>query len=640
MTMNRSARRLPALAAGLGLLFLLGAVGSLAWDLWAFPTPPQAPALPHAPASVPPEEVTRYAIAARYDPVRFQLTGTLTVTYRNLTSAPIPDVVLHLYLNAFKNETTLWLQEAGPGHRGFSYDPEHPGWIELQQSHLADGTPLTWEALDADATLVRAELPQKVAPGESFTLITDFTAQMPRVFARVGWAQDGKFLMAGQWFPKPGVWEAGAWNAYPFHANSEFYADFGTYDVRLTLPAGWQVVSNGEEAAPPQRNADGSVTHSLRARYVLDFVWAASPHLRTLERVYRPADSPAPLTLRYAYLPASLGTLKRVIPAVEKALAVYEADFGLYSQGLYPTLTVLLVPADAGGAGGMEYPGLFTVGALGQVPATCIHLIEVEAIHELAHQWWQSVVATNEAEEPWLDEGFTDYSSAHAMARLGLDVFDCGDWRFSYAAMQRLSYLMDVETPMAGRAWEFDPAAYEVATYSKPVVALVSLEHLVGPEAMRHFLQTYFARYAFGHPHAEDVQAVMAETLGPALAEKFFTDLVEGTGWTDAYVRRFDQEAIELARAGEVCFPLTVELVNGRRRQSLSWGCEQRELLITQPASPWRAVFIQPQNPLYLDLSYANNAARLGVDVGTGLSLAVRWIATLQQWPFWGGAAW
>ncbi len=622
------------------LLVLGGAAGSLVWDLTALPPGPQAPALPHSPATAPPDAVTHYTIAARYDPTRFQISGTVTLTYRNLSSTPIPDVVLHLYLNAFKNEHTQWMQEAGTGHRGFTYDPAHPGWIELHQMHLDDGTPLSWEALDADATLVRAPLPQAVAPGASFTLITDFTAQMPRIFARTGWAQNGQFLMAGQWFPKPGVWEAQGWNAHPFHANNEFYADFGTYEVKLTVPDGWVLASNGQEAAPPHINADGTVTHSLSARHVIDFVWTASPRLRILERVYRPAESPAPLTLRYVYDPSRLALLKRIIPAVEEALTLYEADFGLYAQGLYPTLTVVLVPADAGGAGGMEYPGLFTVGALGSGEPGCVHMSEVEAMHELAHQWWQSVVATNEAEEPWLDEGFADYSTVRVMAALGRDVADCGGWRLSYASMRRLEYLTQVETPMAGKAWEFDSMSYGIASYSKPAIALLSLENTVGPEAMRRFLQTYFSRYAFRHPRATDVQAVMAETLGAELAESFFTHLVTGTGWMDAYVRRFDREALELERKGTVCFPLEVELVNGRRRQSLPWGCEPTTWLITQPASPWREVFIQPQAPFWLDLNYTNNAARLGPDVPTGLSLATRWMYALQQLNFWGGAAW
>lgn len=636
----RSAQRqaalllLAALAAG-GLVVL----GAVAADVFLFLKPPQAPPLPHAPLT-PPADVATYTIAARYDPTTFRLTGTLTVTYRNVTSAPIPDVVLHLYLNAFQSEGTRWMQEAGPQHRGFSYDAQHPGWMRLEAARLADGTPLAFAPVDADATLVRADLPQPVAPGERFTLITDFVAQMPRVFARTGWAQDGAFLMAGQWFPKPGVWQATGWNAHPFAANNEFFADVGTYDVQLTLPQGWRVVSTGREAAPPQRNADGSLTHTLYAAHVIDFAWAASPNLRVVERIYRPADSPAPLTLRYAYDKSRLGLVKRLMPAVEGALAVYERDFGLYGGGLYPTLTVLVVPADAGGAGGMEYPTLFTVGALGGSEPPCVNLSAVEAVHELAHQWWQSVVATNEPEEPWLDEGFTDYSTVHALADLGLEVFDCGGWRFSYAAMRRMEYQLQPETPMAGAAWTFDFASYNIAAYSKPATALFTVEQLVGADAMRRFTQTYFTRYAFAHPTAQDVRAVMAETLGEELSTAFFEHLVERGDWLEVDVRRMERDGIELVRAGELCFPLDVELRRGGQRERLDWPCEQKALRLSQPARPWQEVIISPDKTLYLDLNLANNHARLRADVSMVAGIAVRLTYLLQSLNFWGGAAW
>ncbi len=97
---------------------------------------------------------------------------------------------------------------------------------------------LSTAAVDVDETLVRADLSRPVAPGEALVVEMAFTAQLPKVFARTGWADGGEFVMAGQWFPKAGVWEQGAWNAHPFHANSEFYADFGAYDVALTLPEG------------------------------------------------------------------------------------------------------------------------------------------------------------------------------------------------------------------------------------------------------------------------------------------------------------------------------------------------------------------------------------------------------------------
>ncbi len=239
---------------------------------------------PLAAATPPPPDVASYRIEATYGVGSHVLSGRERLTYVNRSDAPMPDLVFHLYLNAFRNEETLWMREmqetGGMAMRGYVFDPESPGWMRVDTIRLADGTPLALEPLDRDETLVRVRLPSPVQPGEAVTVTLDFAAQLPRVFARTGWADGGDFVMAGQWFPKAGVWQGEAgWNAYPFHANSEFFADFGHYDVRLSLPEGWVIAATGVEAEPPKRQADGRLLHHLTAAHVIDFAWGASPHL-------------------------------------------------------------------------------------------------------------------------------------------------------------------------------------------------------------------------------------------------------------------------------------------------------------------------------------------------------------------------
>ena len=154
-----------------------------------------------------PAEVASYTIDADYDPDSHQITASQTVIYRNVTEAPIPDLVFHLYLNAFSSPETLWMREAGPQHRGHGFDPDAPGWIRVDEIRLAGGTDLTLSSIDDDETLVRSDLPVAVEPGESVVLEMAFTAQLPRVFARTGWGDGGDFVMAVQWFPKLVVWE-------------------------------------------------------------------------------------------------------------------------------------------------------------------------------------------------------------------------------------------------------------------------------------------------------------------------------------------------------------------------------------------------------------------------------------------------
>jgi len=581
--------------------------------------------------------VASYGITASYDPTTHTITGQQTATYYNRTAAPIPTLVFHLYLNAFRSQDTLWMQEPGVSMGSYNYDPDAPGWIQIDHIALADGTALAVKALDVDETLVEARLPQPVAPGETVAVDIAFTAQLPQVIARTGWADGGNFVFGGQWFPKFGVWEkaagnAGNWNAYPFHANSEFYADFGRYDVALTLPQDWIAATTGTSQAVVTANADGTATHTFVAEHVIDFAWAASPKFREMTR---DVDGVA---VRVFHYPQQRAAAQRALKATAGALPLYNAWYGTYGKGLYPQLSVVVAPPSANGAGGMEYPTLFTVGAMGSASPPCLRLLEVETVHELAHQWFQSVVATNEAEEPWLDEGFTDYSTVRAMNALYNDaVFDCGGWNFSYLAMSRMDYSMFAETPMAGAAWDFDGMEYAVAAYAKPLLALTTVERTVGEAAMLRFMRAYFDRYAFAHPRAEDVQAVMTTTLGEEVTDWFFNGLVYGDGTLDARVVAINGAAT-VERQGKACIPTTVSVTRDGRQgaETIPWPCDQPTLTISN--NP-RTVEIDPNNAIVLDQNLVNNGLRRAPDLATWLGVVARWTRALQDF-FWGGAAW
>jgi hypothetical protein len=589
--------------------------------------------LPVRAQKAPPPPIASYTFDVTYDPQSRVIRGQETARYTNRTKTPLPDLVFHLYLNAFRSEKTLWMQEGGYAPMGF--DPQYPGSMEIERLALADGTALDATAVDDDATLVRATLPAPVAPGETVEVVLDFTAQLPRVFARTGWADGGDFVMAGQWFPKLGVWQGpDGWNAYPFHANSEFFADFGTYDARLTLPAGWIVGATGTQPIASEANDDGTVTHHLHAEHVIDLAWAASPHfaVRTTE-----VDG---VTVRTYHYPQAAALAERVEAATVGAFEAYSTWYGPYGMGHYPQLSVIVVPPGAGGAGGMEYPTLFTTGSLSEVPLpACVKWTEVETIHELGHQWFQAVVATNEAEEPWLDEGFTDYSTVRAMNALHHGAFlDCFGWTLTYLGFRRQEYVAQPQTPMAGRAWELE--SYGVATYAKPAVALSTLERVVGPEAMTDFLRTYYERYAFAHPTAEDVRAVMSETLGADVTARFFEGLVTGDGTLDARVATLEGTRGAVTRDGDVCFPTEVTWQHrGTPPNQTAWTCDEPELTFTGTGRLQR-VQIDPEHALLTDIDLANNGARAAPDGSAWLGSWVRVTRWFQSIFTLGGIPW
>jgi hypothetical protein len=587
--------------------------------------------------------IASYTPSVTLDPAAKTLLGRETITYTNTTSSPIPDLVFHLYLNAFKDENTLYNTEGGSAHRGFGLDPRYPGHIDVTALCVKDGPALSLTSLE-DGTLARAALPAPVAPGQAIQLDVEFNALLPKVYARTGFAgQD--FFMVGQWFPKLGVWQNGAWNAYAFHANAEFYADFGAYDVTITVPANYVTGGSGQMVSATP-NVDGTQTVRYHAEPVIDFAWTASPHFRTATRAVGGAvDGGGAALLRphveitYLYLPEHAWTVQRVLDAAEKAVGYFSAWYGDYP---YARLTLVDVPGDGQGAGGMEYPTLVTVGTL-DVTGTGLslgagdHTLETVAVHEVAHQWFQSLVATNEAEEAWLDEGFADFSAAKVLDqvygadRSAYDVPALG-LRVGYADMRRLEFLMLGHTPMYGRAWDFDPTTYGVASYSKPVMALRTLENVLGERTFLRLMHTYATRYTFKHPTTADFRAVVTEVSGEDQAW-FFDGLVYNSDMVNYMVTAMDEHSVTVTRLGALHLPtaVRVEFADGTVMTEPWDGADSPHTFSYPQAAPVVSAQIDPRHCLTAETDALDNGLTRAPDLNAWLAVAVRLIYNVQN---------
>ncbi len=582
-----------------------------------------------------PEPVASYTIDVTLDVEARSLTAHEVITYRNRSDEPIPDLVFHLYLNAFRSQESIFLRESGTTHRGYRWDANHAGWIEVSSARLADGRLLQVVEIE-DGTLARADLPVPLPPGETLVVEVDFRAQLPRVFARTGYARD--FFMVGQWFPKLGVWQDGAWNAHPFHANAEFYADFGTYDVAITLPAGYLTGATGMPVGVTE-HGDGTQTVRYRAEGVIDFAWAASPRFRQASRQVDGVE------ILYLYLPEHAWTVERALAAAEGAFRLYSDWYGPYP---YPRLTIVDVPADGEGAGGMEYPTLFAAGTMSMVGLQELgrlgleRSLETVIVHELCHQWWQSMVAFNEAEEPWLDEGLTDYSTARAMTALyGEDAsfFALGGLQVGYLDARRMEYAASPTVPMAGPAWEFGMMEYGIAAYAKPVLALTTLERVLGEETMLEVLSTFFQRYQFSHPTAEDLRAVAEEVAGQEL-NWFFDGLVYGDGALNYAVTAVDAHSVTVARQGELVVPTEIELTFADGSTLLQpWsGAEGSVTLTYADRPPLLRAEVDPQRKILVDLIWSDNGLSRRPNLWAWLALFTRLVYRIQGGLLnWGG---
>jgi len=265
------------------------------------------------------DRIVDYQISVTLDPATHQLAGTQTLSWRNpSTTDAVQELQFHLYLNAFKNTRSTFMKESGGQLRGDQMAKDGWGWIDVTSIATASGVDLKPtlafiqpdDGNGDDQTVVKATLPEPVPPGGSVTLEMAFTSKLPRVFARTGYKDD--FYLAGQWFPKLGVYEpagmrgreTGGWNCHQFHASSEFYADFGSYVVQITVPSDYVLGATG--ARKGQRaNGNGTTTYTYEQADIHDFAWTADPDFVVVKATFSAAQDVTPA--EYARTASLLG---------------------------------------------------------------------------------------------------------------------------------------------------------------------------------------------------------------------------------------------------------------------------------------------------------------------------------------------
>ncbi len=478
-----------------------------------------------------------YTIAVRLDRATHTLHGRETIAWRNISHASTSELRFHLYYNAWKNARSTFFRDAAlAGDRFAELNEADFGWTDVTAIRLVSGST---EAIDLlprrrfiapdagnadDRTVMSVALPREVAPGETATVELEWTARVPRTFARTGVVGNSYFL--AQWFPKLGVLEDEGWNCHQFHASTEFFADYGVYDVSMTVPAGWIVGASGREQAR-RGEAGGATTWRYLAEDVHDFAWTTSPDYVERRERFQAPGLPA-VDMRLLLQPEHVAQAARHFRATAAALRYYGTWFGAYP---YPYITIV-DPAWQSGAGGMEYPTLFTAGTRWLAPEGATTPEHV-TVHECGHQFWYALVGNNEFEDAWLDEGLNTYSTARVIDQVyrdsnhlarrffgGFVPFVFGDFpldRIDGDGIASYRQAARIDVP-ATPSWRYWPAAAGPLSYSKTALWLHTLENYLGWPAFRKCLATYFERWRFRHPKPADFFQAVNEVSGRDLA--------------------------------------------------------------------------------------------------------------------------
>jgi aminopeptidase N len=390
------------------------------------------------------------------------------------------------------------------------------------------------------------------------------------------------------------VYDRGHWDTEPWHANAEFFNDFGNYDVSINVPNDYVVAGAG---LPTGEIAGGDGTRTLRfaADDVTDFAFAASPDFQT--RLVSSGD----VDIVLYYLPEHAAAADTYLAVAAEALPMYSAWYGAYPHS---RLTIVDVPDDATAAGGMEYPTLITseVGGLG---ANYSWLAYVTA-HEIGHQWWPMQTATNEAVAPWLDEGLTEYTGIRYMADSPYG------WGAAHAvAFEQGLYAARAGVPATLPAWQYTNGAY-IVVYSKTALGLWTLEGVAGTDRFRHAMASYLTQQRFKHPSGADFRAAIEAELGNL--GWLFDDYLSGSGMIDYAVVQIDHtdaaSTVRVVRKGAVRVPVDILVTfrNGAQRQQ-TWDGQAISFELTFPAStPVMRAEIDPAHKLKAELSRLDNS--------------------------------
>lgn len=585
-------------------------------------------------------DIANYEISVKLDEEKKQLDAQEIITWLNTSNVPVSELQMHLYLNAFKKGSTF-LKESKGKLRSDKMTDEGYGNTYITQLKVRGGASLLSnmkfihpdDLNKEDRTVVSFKLDKPVLPGQKIVLELAYRADLPKVFARTGYGDDDYYLV-GQWFPKMGVWEKNkegvyAWNCHQFHADTEFYADFGTYKVAITLPKRFLVGATGQKVSEIHLKNDLK-TVTYIAEDVHDFAWTASPHFDIYEEQYKGIHL-------MAYMqPEHASQYKRYFDALRKSIDFFENKLAKYP---HKTLTVVDPPVSSSGSGGMEYPTFITAGSYWGV-GTWGKYAELVTVHEFGHQFFQGILASNEFEQSFMDEGFNQYFEGRifdekypggaSLSLFGFNINDFMSTRNSYVSME-FPKITEIDRP----AWKYPGGTYSIMTYTKTATALKTFEKLVGEAAMDAIMKAYYKKWSFKHPYLDDFVDVVNETLDKDYTWYFnqaFKESVVCDYAVDSVYIINGKSKVVLVNKGTFYLPQDIKITfDDETELKFTWdGRNEKELL--EYTKVVKSVEIDPEHKNLMDLNWMNNSYSVETDSLLSVKYFIKYLTYTELW--------
>jgi hypothetical protein len=623
------------------------------------------------------KQIANYTMDVKLDTEQKLIKATEFLSWTNDTDISTQVLWFHLYWNAFQNNMSTFLTEGA--RRGRSVpDFKKDDWgfcsissIKVIQNPYFDNYDLLplmeFRQPDdlniLDQTVFSVKLAKPVEPGQTILLNIEFESKIPRPISRTGVYRDNYFI--AQWFPKIGVFEDGEWNCHQYHSSSEYYADYGTYDVKITLPSSFIVGATGEHREKIE-NTDGTTSHYFFQQSVHDFAWTASPSFLEYKEDFE--FTPGKTTeITLLLQPYHKHLKKRYMNAVKNAIKYCSLFYGDYPY----TTSTCVDPAYNSRSEGMEYPTFFTGGTYFLTWKGMSSPEEV-TIHEFGHGYFYGLVGSNEFENPWMDEGFTSF--------LDTEIYYAayGDPLYYKTYFGIPVTFKDVKIPiesdgisdhrgtynmddMQRFTWKFmEGGSYGANSYSKAELMLRTLKRFMGEELFAKMIKDYSQRHWFKHPRPEDFYAVVSEYAEQDMSW-FLDQFVYGSGKLDYAIGSIKSQKerqsrgwfngeyrerakntsnntlyrseVTVRRLGEVKIPIDLLIVfeDGREVKETWDGIYRWEKFTYIHTSQIKEAIIDPEFKLVLDLNRTNNSMKRKPNTLAPLKWVSNWMLWLQH---------
>ena len=508
-----------------------------------------------------------YTMEVAMDVKSYQYTGTQKLVYTNNSPDELSRVYYHLFFNAFQpgSEMDVRLHSI--------QDPDGRMWVDgksriaaLSESEIGylHATTLTQDGSAVnfveEGTVLVVELANPIPPGGKTTFDMEFKGQVPIQIRRSGRNNaEGVALSMSQWYPKLAEYDFEGWHADPYIAR-EFQGVWGDFDVKLTLDKNYTVGGSGYLQNPDEighgyeapgtkikKQKGKTLTWHFKAPMVHDFMWAADPDY--LHDTLQVKNGPM-LHFLYKNDPEIIENWKKLQPKTAELMQFFNKNLGEYPYKQYSVIH--------GGDGGMEY-AMATLITGGRKFGS---LVGVTA-HEMAHSWFQHVLATNESKHEWMDEGFTSFISTLAMNEVMGEKKD-NPFEKTYKGYFNLA-LSGKEQPQTTHADRYDlNFAYSVSAYSKGAIFLSQLGYIIGQDKLMETLKKYYTDFKFKHPTPNDIKRTAEKVSGMEL-DWYLTDWTQTTNTIDYAIKDVFEEGaktiVSLARIGLMPMPLDILVI-------------------------------------------------------------------------------